>query len=431
MNLPLLILLLVLFIVIIISYSIKGVDFVAISLICMFLGATITGIQLGIGIDEFILDVEWQAIIIILSMSIITKIGQDSNILEYVAVKLFKISRGNRRIFLYLLCTITTLLAAVISDVVVVLILAPVVVRLCHFLKIRAGTYLLGMTVCINIGSIITPFSSGENIIISTAFALDTLYFIQYYWIFSFLLLFLTIFLIDRFLLSKEPEIEEQTKKFVLELVNADIMIKNKKMFYFNSFAIIFTIVLFMILPVLYLTAIIAALILVIVNRSYTKKSMGELLRDIEWEIIFFFISLYVIIGSLLKAGFQEIFIMIPFELLNPILIAFILLILLSVISGFVANTPTALIFIPIIQTLINEFNFPSVPLLFAFIVAINLGGNLIPQGAAADLMTLKVAQDSGVENLGYKRLLKTGFIFALIHLVSAMGFLFILLLFT
>ena len=431
MNLPLLILLLVLFIVIIISYSIKGVDFVAISLFCMFLGAAITGIQLGIGINEFILDVEWQAIIIILSMSIITKIAQDSNILEYVAVQLFKISRGNRRIFLYLLCTITTLLASVITDVVVVLILAPVVVRLCHFLKIRAGTYLLGMTVCINIGSIITPFSSGENIIISTEFALDTIYFIQYYWVFSFLLLFFTIFLIDRFLLSKEPDIEEYNKRFVLELVDADIMIKNKKMFYFNSFAIITTIILFVVLPLLYLTAIIAALILVLVNRSYTKKPMGELLRDIEWEIIFFFISLYVIVGSLIRAGFQEIFTNIPFELLNPILIAFILLILISLISGFVANTPTALIFIPIIQTLITTFNFPSVPLLFSFIIAINLGGNLIPQGAAADLMTLKVAQDNGVENLGYKRLLKTGAIFALIHIASAMGFLFILILFT
>jgi len=248
----------------------------------MFLGATVTGIQLGIGIEQFILDVEWEAILIILSMSIITKIAQDSNVLEYVAVKMFKISRGDRRIFLYLLCTITVLLAAVISDVVVVLILAPVVVRLCHFLKIRAGTYLLGMTICINIGSIITPFSSGENIIISTYFALDTLYFIQYYWIFSFLLLFLTIFLIDRFILSKEPNIEEQTKQFVLELVDADIMIKNKKMFYFNSFAIIVTIVFFVILPILYLTAIIAALILVLANRSYTKKPMGQLLKDIE-----------------------------------------------------------------------------------------------------------------------------------------------------
>ena len=106
MNLPLLIILLALFVVIIISYSIKGADFVAISLFCMFLGAGITGIQLGIGINEFILDVEWQAVIIILSMSIITKIAQDSNVLEYVAVKLFKLSRGDRRLFLYLLCRI-------------------------------------------------------------------------------------------------------------------------------------------------------------------------------------------------------------------------------------------------------------------------------------------------------------------------------------
>jgi len=431
MDLVLLIFIFIIFFLIILSYTKSNLDFVAISLLCCFIAATITFMRTGTDINEFISFIEWSAIIIIMSMSLITKIAQDSNILEFVAVKLFKISRGDQRIFFWLLCIITTFLAAIISDVVVVLILAPIVVRLCYFLKIRSGTYLLGMTICINIGSIITPFSSGENIIISTAFKLDTLYFIQYYWVFSFLLLFFTIFLIDRFILSKEPNIEEQTKKFVLELVDADVMIKNKKMFYFNSFAIIVTIVFFMILPILYLTAIIAALILVLANRNYTKKPMGQLLKDMEWEIIFFFISLYVIIGSLLRAGFTEIFTSIPFQLLDPIFISFILLVLVSLISGFVANTPTALIFIPIVQTLITTFSFPSVPLLFAFIIGINLGGNLIPQGAACDLMTLKVAQDNGVENLGYKRLLKTGAIFALIHIACAMGFLFIILLFT
>jgi len=428
MDVPLLVLLFILFALIIASYSIANLDFVAISLLCMFYGATVTGLRNGITFSSFIEFVEWEAIIIILSMSIITKVAQDSNVLEYVAVKLFKLSRGNRRVFLYLLCVITTLLAAIITDVVVVLILAPVVVRLCHFLKIRSGTYLLGMTVCINIGSIITPFSSGENIIISTAFNLDTAYFFQYYWIFSFLLLFLTIFLVDRYMLSKEPNIDEDQKRFVLELVDADIMIKNKKLFYFNSIAIIITIALFAILPLLYLTAIISALVLVLVNKSYTKKSMGELLRDIEWEIIFFFISLYVIIGCLLQAGFREIFLNIPFELFNPILLSLILLIFISLISGFIANTPTALIFIPIIGTLIDTFNFPSIPLLFAFIIAINLGGNLIPQGAAADMMTLKVAQDSGVENLSYKRLLKSGAIFALIHIGCSLLYLILLI---
>jgi len=417
---------LIIFVLVIISYSIKDLDFVAFSLLGCFLAATITGLIKNIGIEVFISFVEWEAIIIILSMSIITKIAQDSNILEYVAVKLFKISKGDQRIFFWLLCIITTLLAAIISDVVVVLIMAPIVIRLCHFLKIRSGTYLMGMTVCINIGSIITPFSSGENIIISTAFDLDTLYFIQYYWIFAFGLLFLTIFLMDRFILSKEPKIEEQQKRFVIDLIDTDVLVKNKKMFYINSVAIIITIILFAILPLLYLTAAISALILVLINRKFTKKGMSGMLKDIEWEIIFFFIALYIIIGCLIEAGFQEIIAMFPFERFNVFLLCLIILLIVSILSGVVANTPTALIFIPIIKTLIL-LGFPPIPLIFALIIGVNLGGNFMPQGAACDMMTLKIAQDKGVENFSYKRLFRTGASFALIHLGVSIGFLFIL----
>ncbi|UCD00661.1 MAG: hypothetical protein JSV23_07155 [Promethearchaeota archaeon] len=432
----LLIIIFILFVLIILSYTKSSLDFVAISLLCCFIAATITGLVKGIGIESFIGYIEWEAIIIILSMSIITKIAQDSNILEFVAVKLFKFSRGEQRIFFWLLCIITTLLAAIISDVVVVLILAPIVIRLCHFLKIRAGTYLLGMTICINIGSIITPFSSGENIIISTAFTragiaqMDTLYFIQYYWIFSFFLLFTTIFLLDRYILRKEPKIEALQKKFVIDLIDTDIMVKNKKMFYFNAIAIMITIILFAALPLLYLTAASSALVLVLVNRGYTKKPMSALLKDIEWEIIFFFISLYVVIGCLLEAGFQDLFTAIPFQTFNPFLMSILILIIISFVSGVVANTPTALIFIPIVSTLIDNFNFSSVPLLFAFIIGINLGGNFIPQGAACDMMTLKIARDSGVENMSYKRLLKMGGTFALIHLAISIIFLLLVVLF-
>ena len=427
MNLPLLIFLFGIFIIILISYSSKKIDFVAISLMGCFIAGFITGFIYGLDLSFFISKIEFQAIIVILSMSIITKIAQDSNILEYVAVKLFKVSKGNRTIFFYLICIITVLLAAIISDMVVVLILGPVVIRLCRFLNTRAGTYLLGMTICINIGSIITPFSSGENIIISTYFHLDTLYFITYYWGFSFFLLFITMFLINRWHLRKEPEILEEQKKFVLELVDASIMIRSKKMFYFNSIFIMITIALFAILPNLYLTAGVAAFSLILANKKFTKKRTGDLFKNIEWEIIFFFISLYVVIACMLEAGFDEIFKNIPFQLLSPFLLCLVVLVLVSLISGFVANTPTALIFIPIIDLLIKSFHFPSVPLFFAFIIAINIGGNLIPQGAACDMMTLKIAQNNSVENLDYKRLLKVGATFAILHTSLSIVYLFFL----
>ena len=428
LNPPLLLFVFIIFVLIIISYMLKDLDFVAIALFLMFLCATVTGLVRGLGIDAFIMFVEWQAIIIILSMSIITKIAADSNIIEYIGVKLFQISKGNQRTFFWLLCIITTLLAAVVSDVVVVLIMAPVVIRLCHFLKIRAGTYLLGMTVCINIGSILTPFSSGENIIISTAFGIDTYFFVIYFWIFSFGLLFLTIFLMDRIILSKEPKIEETQRNLVMDLIDTDVMIKNKKMFYINSIAIIITIALFVILPLLYLTAVISALILVIINRKFTKNKMSDMLKDIEWEMIFFFIALYIVVGCLLEAGFRDLIMLFPFDNFSTFMVCLIILLAVSLLSGAVANTPTALVFIPIVGTLI-ELGFPPIPLLFALIIGVNLGGNFLPQGAACDMMTLKIAQDSGVENFNFKRLTKTGGLFAFIHIMCAILYLFILVL--
>jgi len=430
MNLILLIIIFCIFAFILISYSSKRLDFVAISLLGCFIAAILTGLTENIDFNGFIKYIEFEAIIVILCMSIITKIAQDSNILEFLAVKFFRFSKGNRRIFFYLICLITTLLAAVISDMVVVLILAPVVIRLCRFLKTRAGTYLLGMTICINIGSIITPFSSGENIIISTAFGLDTLYFITYYWGFSFFLLFITVFLLDKFLLSKEPEIEEEQKRFVLDLVDSDVMISNKKLFYINSVGLIITIILFAVLPLLYLTASISAFTLVLINKKFTKKKTSDLFKEVEWEILFFFISLYVVIGCLVEAGFEDLFRGIPFQLLDPLFVSLIILILVSFVSGFVANTPTALVFIPIVKLLIDSFGIPQIPLLYSFIIAINIGGNLIPQGAACDMMTLKIAQNYSVENLNFKRLLKVGATFAIIHISLSIGYLFILNLF-
>jgi len=416
---------------ILISYSFEKIDFVSVSIVSSFTCATIVGLSTQVGIEGFLSFIEFDAILVILSMSIITQIAMESNILEYIAVKLFKVSGGDQRLFFYLLCIITTLLAAIITDVIVVLILAPVVVRLCRFLKIRAGTYLLGMTICINIGSIITPFSSGENIIISAAFNLNTFYFISNYWIFSFLLLFATIFLLDHFILKKEPKIELQQKEFVLDLVDASVMIKNKKMFYINSVGIVITIILFAVLPLLFLTATLSAFILILINKKFTKKKAGTLLKDIEWEIVFFFISLYIMIGCLTLSGFEELIQLIPFNALNPGMLSLVILVAVSLISGIVANTPTALVFIPIVGTLIDANLVSPIPVLFAFIIGINLGGNLIPQGAACDVLTLKIAQDNGVENLNYKRLLKMGALFAIIHIFFSIGYLFILNLFS
>jgi len=164
--------------IIIVSYTKEKWDFVSISLLGMIICALIVGVSNSLTIENFIEFVEIEALILILSMQIITQIARESNIIEYFAIRMFRLSKGNQHFFLYTICLTGAFLAAIISDVIVAIILVPVIIRICNFLKIKAGTYLLALTIVINIGSLFTPFSSGENIIISQHFQLDTKFFI-------------------------------------------------------------------------------------------------------------------------------------------------------------------------------------------------------------------------------------------------------------
>lgn len=351
-------------------------------------------------------------------MQIITQIARESNIIEYFAIRMFKLSKGNPHLFLYIICLTGAFLAAIISDVIVAIILVPIIIRICSFLKIKAGTYLLALTIVINIGSLFTPFSSGENIIISHHFQLDTKYFITYYWGFSFIVLFLTIFLIDYFILRKEPKIEVARKELLLEILDSSIVITNKKLFIFNTLVFLGTIISFIFISQMYIVALISSMILVLFNNRHGELPLKKVLKKINWEIIFFFIAMFIVIGCMREIGIFNIFQLQALQNFNPIIVSILILLLVSLLSGLLANTPIMLIFLPIIDSLISDFNFPSIPLIFSLLFAVNLGGNILPQGAMCDMFTLKIAQENNVKNLTYKRLLKNGAIFALIHIL-------------
>ncbi|MFX1500781.1 MAG: hypothetical protein ACFFDH_07440, partial [Promethearchaeota archaeon] len=91
--------------------------------------------------------------------------------------------------------------------------------------------------------------------------------------------------------------------------------------------------------------------------------------------------------------------------------------------SGFLDNVPVTVIFIPVIQLLVS-LDFSAAPLLIAFILGINLGGNFLPQGSAADMMTLELSTKYCVDGMNYKRLLKIGGLFALFHILLGIGYL-------
>ena len=105
-------------------------------------------------------------------------------------------------------------------------------------------------------------------------------------------------------------------------------------------------------------------------------------------------------------------------------LICIIILLATSILSGLLDNVPVTVLFIPIIQVLVSQAGFAATPLLIAFILGINLGGNFLPQGAACDMMTLELAKKNHIHEMNYNKLLKIGGLFALLHVLIGIGYL-------
>ena len=422
MNLPAILLILVLFAILMAFFSQDKIDYFPIALIIGAI-AVVSMLTIFNVREEEILDfIDFNTLIFIFAMQIIIYYATNDRVLEYIAIKLIHITKGNNRLFFYMICLLTGTLVAFIEDLTLSLILIPLIYRTCRILEIRPGTYMMGMTITINIGAILTPISSLKNLIIGEEFGWGFGQYLANMGILFIITLVSTIFLMDWFILKKEEKPTERNKKILLEILDPGIVIQNKKYFSMTIVIILSTFV-FMFLgfsPAL--VAIISAAILLLIHSKNSKFS--DMKDDIPLRIIIIFAILFILSNSLKRFGFSELIStgLVNMSNNNIYLAVLITLSLSSLLSAFLAGTPVTIILLPIFSTLIGEGFFPN-PIIIAFISGVNMAGNFLPQGSACDLLTLSLAKKYKVVNLDYKRLLKNGAVFAMMHFLIILAY--------
>ncbi len=422
MNLPAILLILVLFAILMAFFSQDKIDYFPIALIIGAIAVVSMLTIFNVGEEEIIGFIDFNTLIFIFAMQIIIYYATNDRVLEYIAIKLIHITKGNNRLFFYMICLFTGTLVAFIEDLTLSLILIPLIYRTCRILEIRPGTYMMGMTITINIGAILTPVSSLKNLIIGEEFGWGFGQYLANMGILFIITLVSTIFLMDWFILKKEEKPTERNKKILLEILDPGIVIQNKKYFSITIVIILSTFV-FMFLgfsPAL--VAIISAAILLLIHSKNSKFS--DMKDDIPLRIIIIFAILFILSNSLSRFGFSELIStgLVNMSNNNIYLAVLITLSLSSLLSAFLAGTPVTIILLPIFSTLIGEGFFPN-PIIIAFISGVNMAGNFLPQGSACDLLTLSLAKKYKVVNLDYKRLLKNGAVFAMMHFLIILAY--------
>lgn len=421
MNIEATIFILILFALLMAFFSQSKIDYFPFGLIIGVI-TVISLLNFGIKEVDILGFINFETLIFIFAMQIIIYYATESKVLEYFSLKIIHFTKGNNRLFFYIICIFTSLMVAFIEDLSLSLILAPLIYRTCRVLKIPAGTYMMGMTITINIGAILTPVSSLKNLIISEEFGWGFGEFLANMGILFLITLVITLVSLDFFLVSKEEKPTERDKTLLLSMLKPNMVIENRKSFLMTTIIVLFTFVMmfFGFEPAM-VALISAALLLLIHSKSY---SFSDLKKEISWRIIIIFAILFILSNSLAEFGFAE---FISSNLIyviegNIYLAVLIILVLSSLLSAFLAGTPVTIMLIPIISAVVGEGLFPS-PIIIAFIGGVNMAGNFLPQGSACDLLTLNLAKRYNVENLDYRRLLKNGGIFAILHFLILLGY--------
>ncbi|MBY8992262.1 MAG: hypothetical protein KGD58_16070 [Candidatus Lokiarchaeota archaeon] len=421
MNVPAIVLILILFAILMAFFSQNKIDYFPIALIIGAIAIVFMRIN-GLKPEEILGFINFNTLIFIFAIQIIIYFATENHVLEYLAIKVIHITKGNNRLFFYMICVFTGIIVAFIEDLTLSLILVPLIFRTCRILKIPAGTYMMGMTITINIGAILTPISSLKNLIIGEEFGWGFIQYLSNMGILFIITLGTTIFLMDKFILKNEEKPTEENKNILLSVLDPRILIEDKKYFVMTVIIILATFGLMIILNAPGLIAIIAAAILLLIHSK--KSNFSDVKNEITWKILIIFAILFILSNSLTTFGFSELISTGLADLTNDniYLAVLITLGLSSLLSAFLAGTPVTIILLPIIASFIGEGFFPN-PIIIAFISGVNMAGNFLPQGSACDILTLSMAKKYEVVNLDYRRLLKNGALFAMIHFLIILGY--------
>ena len=189
-----------------------------------------------------------------------------------------------------------------------------------------------------------------------------------------------------------------------------------------------------------------AAIALFLADRSKID-SVNNILRDVDWSTLLFFMSTFVLIGGLEKTGVLDSISSVLAVILgkNIALGSIALLILVGLLSSIVPNIPLVVAMVPLLkQYLVNvglvgaEVLSPDftgqlppevLPLFYAMMFGATLGGNGTLMGASSNIVAAGVAELHG-GRISFSKFLKYGIPVMLVQLVVAASYIAIAFLF-
>lgn len=385
----------------------------------------ITGVALMVFLGvmtevEAFMFVDWNVITILFAIWIIATYFGKTGIPQYLAVVILKFSGRNIALFLVLMGVIASFISMFVDNVVVILMMAPVILHITKKLKLPSFPFIIFLALGANFMGTALLLGDLPPQMLHSVSGIE---FSEFIWQLgrpsSFFILTIT-FLVAAYLLYlfkfkrlyagrafDSAAFEELTS------VNPMEHIKNKGFalvvlagFFATILAMSFRQFIGLHLGFIALSGMI---VLVLITEMFHKKlecpSLEEVLAELDWRALLFYVTLFSLVGAIDHVGIIKIIAdaMVPYIVGNFILGTSILYWVTVPIVGIVEHDAYILVFLYSIRDLAATTGVNPWPLYWALLWAGTLGSNLTVAGAPALFVALNICEREDSVKIGLK----------------------------
>lgn len=335
----------------------------------------------------------------VIGMMILVGIVKESGVFEALAIKLVQMVKGNPHALLVVIGYLTLIMTTFLSNIPTVLIIVPIIIVLIRELKLPYFPYFFIMVVMANIGGAMTPISDPTTYYQAKTVGLGFVEVITNSGIIVLLLSVVTT--IYSLLIFRKQLAKVKVNPSAVADFKPKSAIKNKKVLFYGLPILFITIILMMSKEFFHsrfgitldnATITLGASFTAIFIFHRNPKIIFEEL--IDWEIIFFFMGLFVVVGALEFTHVIDLLARYLVDITNGSMV--VLLLLISVgsafLSTFIDNVPYNITMVGAIQAMAAS-GIAVYPLWWALNLGTSIGGAGSPIAAACNVIAFGQAE--------------------------------------
>ncbi|MEN9216835.1 MAG: SLC13 family permease, partial [Gloeomargarita sp. HHBFW_bins_162] len=345
---------------------------------------------------------------------VLVRAFEPTKIFEYWATQMVLFAQGQGRRLLWGVAGLTTIFTAFLPNATTVVLLAPLLPTLAEEIGVDFVPLLILMVITANSGSLLTLVGDPVTFIIGDAIGMSFMDYLGRLTL-SGVVAMGTILVMLPWLFPKTWRKElTNLEQLPHPQVNHPLMLAA------GSAIVTFVLIFFVVgeyLPVPMTpagVALMGATLALLLAHNSKIDTVHNILQDVDWSTLIFFMSFFVLIGGLEKVGIIQQMSEMMAQLLgeNMALNSLLILVMTGVLSSLVPNIPLAVAMLALLKSYLVQEGWVSaailepgfrgdlpaevLPLFYAMMLGGTLGGNGTLVGASANIVAAGVAEQHG-----------------------------------